>query len=297
MTSEIDYSVFTGLIEYGIIEPSQVRLSQDTTNTLRNLMNIVCPTVKLIPYEFKKAQVTWRAPVFKVTTTLKKELSEDEQILSNIRIFLNKLTDNTFLKISDNIEQELLKFKEDIPIDVANFIVDIATTNTGCVGVYAELYALLVEKFPSLQSSFMEIISKFTSVFDEIKYVDESNYDEFCAMTKKNKKRRALSELITKLTNMNVIDIETTRSISLILLKKFLEFINEEGKTNETDEISENLVILFNAVNKKTIINESKTLNDYIIEFSKYKSKDFKSLSNKTIFKFMDIVSPKKIKV
>ena len=79
------------------------------------------------------------------------------------------------------------------------------------------------------------------------------------------------------------------------------EYINLPDKKFEVDEITENMAILFN----KEIIRSVEDSDNYdkdlyiinglnIIElitvFAKSKAKDYKSLSNKSIFKCMDLV-------
>jgi hypothetical protein len=77
--------------------------------------------------------------------------------------------------------------------------------------------------------------------------------------------------------------------------------VNRTDKKNEIDELTENVAILFN----KTIIEGAEDDSDYeedeleisgntIVEtitlLAKSKVKDYKSLTNKAVFKYMDLV-------
>jgi transcriptional/translational regulatory protein YebC/TACO1 len=67
-----------------------------------------------------------------------------------------------------------------------------------------------------------------------------------------------------------------------------------DNKKNEVDELTENLVILYKPDVFKECENKL-TVNGYNIEdlieiIANSKVKDYKSLSNKTIFKFMDML-------
>ena len=77
--------------------------------------------------------------------------------------------------------------------------------------------------------------------------------------------------------------------------------INQTDKKNEVDEITENIAILF----KKNIIEDvsegedyneedfeidGESITDTITILAKSKAKDYKSLSNKSIFKYMDLI-------
>ena len=72
-------------------------------------------------------------------------------------------------------------------------------------------------------------------------------------------------------------------------------------KKNEVDELTENVAILFikdiiDAAEDESDYEEDeleisgKTIEDTIILLAKSKMKDYKSLSNKAIFKYMDLI-------
>jgi hypothetical protein len=77
-----------------------------------------------------------------------------------------------------------------------------------------------------------------------------------------------------------------------------VELINKDDKKNEVDELTENIAILYHKdiynSNDKLYIDELKingiTILETITLLAKSKSKDYKSLSNKAIFKFMDLI-------
>jgi hypothetical protein len=73
------------------------------------------------------------------------------------------------------------------------------------------------------------------------------------------------------------------------------EFIQVDAKKNEVDELSENIVLLFQKEfftleDYQNVKIDDLNILEYIEFLAKSKSKDFKSLTNKTIFKFMDMV-------
>ena len=94
-----------------------------------------------------------------------------------------------------------------------------------------------------------------------------------------------LNGLITK---KSLIEINHT------LLKKVLEYINISDKKNEVDELTENIAILYNKeiydLNNNNLLINGKTILETITDLAKSKSKDYKSLSNKAIFKYMDLI-------
>jgi hypothetical protein len=75
------------------------------------------------------------------------------------------------------------------------------------------------------------------------------------------------------------------------LLQLVLELINMPNKKNEVDELTENIAILFDidVIDESYMVNEDSII-DTITKLAKTKTTDYKSLSNKAIFKFMDLV-------
>ncbi len=77
------------------------------------------------------------------------------------------------------------------------------------------------------------------------------------------------------------------------LLIQVKTFISKENKKNEVDELTENIAILFKkelVENENDIQIEGMNLFKSIEHLAKSKSKTYNSLSNKSIFKYMDIL-------
>ena len=73
--------------------------------------------------------------------------------------------------------------------------------------------------------------------------------------------------------------------------------IKEPNNKDEVDELVENIIILYNRdildeINEDDdeYMFEDENITDVIERLANSKSKDYKSLSNKTIFKFMDLI-------
>ena len=67
--------------------------------------------------------------------------------------------------------------------------------------------------------------------------------------------------------------------------------INTDGNKEHVDEISENVFIIMDKGYDMLEKNWSnfKEVNDYLNSITNMKKKDYPSLTNKTIFKFMDL--------
>ena len=127
-------------------------------------------------------------------------------------------------------------------------------------------------------------------LFNHIEYVDPAvNYDAFCKNNKDNECRKSLSMFILNLMKNNIISREKVMNLLLQLLSHVQEFILLENKKNEVDELTENIALLFKTDLVAEIVIDGVTFISIIQKLAKSKTKTYPSLSNKSIFKYMDL--------
>ena len=136
---------------------------------------------------------------------------------------------------------------------------------------------------------FQKSFDSFMDLFQTIEYVDSTvDYDKFCKINKENEKRKSMCEFLVNLIKQEMIDIE----IGVQLLNKLFEFlfqwIKMENKKNEVDEIAELISVLWKKDMYDCVEKEYQFLKKIRI-LASVKTKDYLSLTNKTIFKFMDM--------
>ena len=113
-----------------------------------------------------------------------------------------------------------------------------------------------------------------------------------CKINKDNEKRKALSAFFMNLMMNGIIDQKRIVDITRNLVSQLYQFISEDNKKNEVDELTENIAIMY----KPSLYNieyeqvDGMSICQVITKLSGCKVKDYKSLTNKTIFKFMDLV-------
>jgi hypothetical protein len=228
--------------------------------------------------------------------------------IDQIRLHLNKLTDKTFLEMREKLKSIINKivssenFNEETSNRISTTIYDISSSNKFYSKIYADLYAELLINYEWLRPLFDNKITTYMDNFKDIQYFDpDKNYDKFCEMNKQNELRRAHSQFIVNLA----LNGSVSKIIAMQYLKKLIELvvdmINQDDKKNEVDELTENIAILYN----KDMIDDiedddnyevdqflinGKTINETIILLAKSKTKDYKSLSNKATFKYMDLI-------
>jgi hypothetical protein len=241
------------------------------------------------------------------TTKIEQKSGIDGDI-DHIRLLLNKLTDKTFLDMREKIFERLNKVcsefeNEEGYTKIATTIYDFCSTNKFYSKIFADLFAELCGKYTWIVPIFNEKYDNIMSQYSDIHYVDsEKDYDGFCDMNKKNDRRRSVTTFLMSLANNGFIKKEGVVNILRNLLELVCNLIDKVENKNEVDELTENIAILFNkdivdevSNNNKVDNNQNlhingKTIVATVNSLAKSKSKDHPSLSNKAIFKFMDLI-------
>jgi hypothetical protein len=256
---------------------------------------------------------------FQKTEIKKKEGIESS--IDNIRSFLNKLTDKTYTAMLANILKEIdglftacngdeTAENEHSTVSVMNRIASSIFTTASSNSFYSAIYARLFQdlmaretdhaEYSVFRDVFEKNLASFMSLFDSIEYCDpKKNYDKFCDINKANEKRKAMSQFIVNLMKMGIVE----KAQVLALMKQIQELMYSnmrlEGKTNEVDELAEDLYIMVkhsHAVFKSgggtepEMVELFKTRVEQITEISKLKIKSKPSITNKTIFKHLDML-------
>ena len=224
--------------------------------------------------------------------------------IDNIRSCLNKLSDKNVADITNKIIELIDQIMNDSEVteetknaelsNVSKIIFNIASTNRFYSAIYADVYSQLVTKYELIRLTFETNLNVFLDLFNNIEYVDASvDYDKFCKINKDNEKRKALSAFFVNLMNKNIITKAQIIEITQTLAGLLYNYISEDDRKNEVNEIAENIFILYNKKfegDYNTVIVGNEPIHSFIKRLSKSKINDYKSLSNKTIFKFMDLM-------
>lgn len=232
------------------------------------------------------------------TTKLEDKVGLDAKI-DMIRSHLNKMTDKNYIdmrnKIIDIIDSIIVdNVGSDDMTRVSSILFEIASTNRFFSKIYADLYSDLITKYDDMKTVFEVSLSKFTELFASVEFVESTvDYDKFCRINKDNEKRKALSAFFVNLMNNNIITKEKIVDITRNLLCQLYSLIMVDNKKNEVDELTENIALLY----KKDLYDtvkydqiEGMTIPQLIDKLAHCKSKDYKSFTNKAIFKFMDLI-------
>jgi len=222
--------------------------------------------------------------------------------IDQIRLLINKLSDKTFLDIREKLIDKINVICSNNPtaeqqLKISSIIYEISSTNKFYSRIFADLYAELLTMYSWLRPIFDEKYKNIMAQYQNIEYVDpETNYDGFCDMNKANEKRKAVTTFFVNLASNGFINKEGIIELLAKLLSIIVDFISKSDKKNEVDELTENIAILYNkdqvdlAEEDENYYIDGSSILSIVNRLAKSKAKDFPSLSNKAIFKYMDLV-------
>lgn len=231
------------------------------------------------------------------TTEIKKGQGIEANLFT-LRKYLNMITLNTYDKLKGEIIKEIsdVKFNK-TPNDLlflSSEVFKIMSGNILYSDIYSKMYRDLIQEFDIFKEVLMEKLSQFEEQFSNIKYFEpDEDYDSFCENNKKNETLRALSSFYVNLMKENIIDKEYIEKAIFKLFEILNSMINLNTKKNELDELAELLYIII--TNSYETIKEqdpdiAKNIYDNVDNITKLKVKDYTGLTNKCIFKHMDIL-------
>tara|TARA_R110002074_G_scaffold16110_1_gene54225 strand:+ start:826 stop:1758 length:933 start_codon:yes stop_codon:yes gene_type:complete len=235
-------------------------------------------------------------------TVIKKNEGLDKEI-DSIRILFNKLTDKSYDYISNLIDEKLLLIEKDYAIHdylkVGNVIFTIIISNIIYSKMYAQLYKDYLNKYNFIKEIILNNIDNFLEYYSEKKNVDLTSkltFDQISDQNKEIDKKKGEAEFFINLfLYQEISDIQIFNLIDN-LLELFFEIMNLNNKNYLVDQISDILFIIISKFYLKVKDNEKfENILNSINYISNMKTLSRPSISNKTIFKFMDLKDTIKI--
>lgn len=234
-------------------------------------------------------------------TTVREKSTGTQHDMDQLRLQLNKLTDKNFLDIISKIEVILNNTTFENNHFVGNTIFNLACNNRFYSNIYAQVYSTLMTKYNFMIESLDDNVSNYMKTFDNIQCVDPNeDYDAFCDSNKANESRKALTCFFNNLNKQSIINDTTSHKFISTLVSKFQTCISTDNKKDEANEICENICILIDENNNPELnLSEISFLNstsetlfvkNFLYTVATSKTSAFKSLTNKTKYKLMDIL-------
>ena len=227
-----------------------------------------------------------------------------DKLLSDLRNFLNKISTKTYDNLKTNIFntiQEIMgnygdentpELESDVQ-KIVCFIFDTGCANKFYSELYAKLYGELIEKYSIFRDVIAPFIEKYIESIREVQFVDQNkDYDGFCENNKKNEKRRATSVFIMNLFINGILSSDVVVNIFTQFQTMAIEYIEDANKTNEVEEITENIFLMTSmgaGLLKMDPVWTSSIIPN-IHRFAAFKMKEKPGLSSRAIFKYKDLV-------
>ena len=312
MSTEILYNItdFISVKNDGFV----FNLEQSVLDIIQNISNQVGAPEYIRTPQFSKQKYDKRnnnnadwedVRNFKATTF--EEKTGVKLHIDNIRKHVNKITAKTYDNISVKIIEELTSITEseisgeaeesDVSNDklyaeIGDSIFTIASTNMFYSHIYARLYKDLMDKFSFMKEIFDNNFTKCSDVYRTIEYCSPNeDYDRYCEINKANEERRSISMFYINLMKLKVIPVSSIVEIILGVQDYLHTLYDDEANKAIVDELSEVIFILVtNAHDELSSSNDWVTIHENILNITSLKVSDKEGLTNKSIFKHMDIV-------
>lgn len=216
--------------------------------------------------------------------------------INNIKNYLNMITEVTFQnfigKILDEINLFLKKDNQKNEIDIfLNEVFSVMSKNITYNKLNTKIYCILIENFNIFK---LFLLEKFICLKDDvinIKIIDsEKNYNHYCDNNKINDERKSIFLFVTTINNILIKDFEKFKELYIYLIEYIKVNILERDNKYLNQELIELLYIII--YNSFDICKENNFIDDIISNinfFITIKTKDYPGLSNKAIFKIMDL--------
>lgn len=224
--------------------------------------------------------------------------TEKESLLDSIKILINKISHNNYTKISNQIieiyKKIIFKYhnENDIIKEFNDFIINnIIFNNKLFIPLYSNVYKELSIINKDISESFLKKLDMFNDMENKLIYHSLENNDNI-VINKNNDKLKSLCIFIINIAKLNLIDNDIIINKTTNLLKFINIQFNVTSNISFCEELTELLFVIVDEIcnnisfYKKLNIEEIKK---NVLVISNLKKNDKISISNKIIFKFMDI--------
>lgn len=242
----------------------------------------------------------WEAlRTFEPTASVTKKKSNMEQCIGNVNSALAKVNDKIYEKLSneicDNIDMLLgdPDFTTNVQHTFTNRVVDVCYRGGFSMKYYAIILCKLIEKYVFISDFVTEKLKNYLGLFANIIPGNpDEDYELFCKLNDQKENRKNFSKFIIYLACEGLLEFEYVTTIIEEILNLFDEKLNDDSNNNKhyIEEFSD---ITYALINELNILKKTNIVGDVnigkIMKISELKEKEHANLSNKALFKFMDI--------
>ena len=284
------------MIKYTIVDYNQINNNYNSTLD-SNIFKTINELAKLVgDINYKKTPIFKENKKWKNIKNFKKtKLVKNIENFDILTSLLNKITDNNYIEIKDNIINHMKCIKNNNESlktfnELGNFIFNVASKNKFWCKLYAKLCFDLNNQFPIIKNICNTNFNTFLNLFKNIRVSNpEENYELFCQINNENEKRKSICCFYSHLVKYNIISENNIMQIINHLINIIKKNINNADFKNQAFEICECLCILIKKIHNTSNEYNSNIMNNFIEFIINIEIKKNKAISSKTYFKFMDL--------
>ena len=231
--------------------------------------------------------------------TVKNEKTGMDKIKDTFRCEINKIADKNYeaqkIIIMEILRENILVWNSDELKTIGELIIEVSSANRFYSKLYCDLIGEIIKTYdfitPLLEAFKKEVNESYENLsIDEFSASDD--YNELCKKNNKNESRKAKGLFLVNLMLEEFLDVEFITNLIINLQNKLINGIDVSDNNEMNEEISEIVFILLE--NSYTFLKqEDNTEWEKILKnienISEMKNNN-KGLSNKTIFKQMDML-------
>lgn len=241
-----------------------------------------------------------KTPTFKRTKNksvkpIISHISKRDSHLKDINMILNKMSQNNYDKLKDDIILLLKNISnDDLSLNEVNKIIfHIVCRQQMNVPIFAKLYSVLVKEFPAMKELCLQYCNDYMNMFKNINVCDPNkDYEGFCKNNMENEKRKNISLFYVELVKNDILKIDYIIELIFNLDKMLLEKGIEDGDyVDLCIELADNIFILVS--NSLSILKGSDSWNkilEGLLTIRNIDKKVYKNITSRLIFKYMDIL-------
>ena len=241
-----------------------------------------------------------KTPTFKRTKNkpvkpIISHITKRESHLKDINMILNKMSQNNYDKLKNDIISLLKNMSnDDLSLNEVNKIIfHIVCRQQMNVPIFAKLYSVLIQEFPVIKDMCLQYCYDYINMFDNINVCDPNkDYEGFCKNNMENEKRKNISLFYVELVKNDILNIDYIIELIFNLDKILLQKGIEDGDyVDLCIELADNIVILVS--NSLSILKETDSWSKILETLQNVRNIDkkvYKNITSRLVFKYMDVL-------
>ena len=225
------------------------------------------------------------------------EAAVEETILNTIILNkLNKFSASTYIEIRDFLYQILDSGETDFTKEFMRLVFKKAAAEEIFCPLYARLLSELRMTYPVIQTEMADLFHSYLMIFQDMKYMSESDYKTFVAKNSEKKYRMGYSQFLAELVILEAVDSKSLEETFLILVENVQRDGKDDSQKAEIQEYTDCLVRMSKVFHKKNTLffialrkNLMLKVEPVLTNLLQSPKEQYPGISSKSRFALMDV--------